>query len=159
MKPFRRTSLIACIALATVVTAAGAGSSDVAQARNQPPAPRVEVSTIAGVPTEALPDLGQCKLWYDALPVDRQAAQTDCEHALWLARTWGGRVIDHNRELARFAGRNNFSGVPIAALPARGYCRAWLGGVSPNAQPVQSDCRVARQIADRGHGRVLYMPL
>lgn len=158
MKPVRLTSLIACIAMATVLTATGAGSTDVAQASSDAAA-APEASGIDGVPAEALPQRGQCKLWYDALPVSRQAAQMDCEHAHWLARTWGGRVIDHDRELARYDGRNDFTGVPLSALPQRGFCRAWLSGVAADAQPIESDCRVARQIADRGHGRVIFMPL
>ena len=159
MQPFRLTSVIACIAMATVVTAAGAGSTDVAQALSDITAPRVEISHVEGVPVGALPQSGQCKLWYDDLPVGRQAAQMDCEHAQWLARTWGGRVIDHDGERARYEGRNDFTGVPVNALPRRGFCRAWLAGVDANAQPAESDCRVARRIAERDGGRVLFMPL
>lgn len=159
MKPFRLTSVIACIAMATVVTAAGAGSTDVAQALSDVSAPTVEISNVAGVPAGALPQRGQCKLWYDELPVGRQAAQMDCEHAQWLARTWGGRVIDHDGERARYEGRNDFTGVPVSALPRRGFCRAWLAGVDADAQPAESDCRVARQTAERNGGRVIFMPL
>lgn len=159
MQPFRLTSVIACLAMATVVTAAGAGSTDVAQALSDVTAPRVEVSHIEGVPVGALPQSGQCKLWYDDLPVARQTAQMDCEHAQWLARTWGGRVIDHDHERARYEGRNHFTGVPVSELPRRGFCRAWLDDVAIEAQPAESDCRVARQIADREGGRVIFMPL
>ena len=159
MKPFRLTSVIACLAMATVVTAAGAGSTDVAQALSDITAPHVEVSNVEGVPVGALPQSGQCKLWYDELPVARQAAQMDCEHAQWLARTWGGRVIDHDHERARYGGRNDFNGVPVSALPRRGFCRAWIEGVATEAQPAESDCRVARQVADRDGGRVIFMPL
>lgn len=157
MRALRATALAACIATAMFVGTAGTGTQILAQPFIATPPPIT--STVAGVPADALPESGQCKLWYDALPAERQAAQMDCEHANWLARTWGGRVIGHDRELARYEGRNDFTGVPVAALPERGFCRAWLDGVAANAQPAESDCRVARQIADRDHGRVLYIPL
>ena len=160
MKPFAVTSLVACVAVMAVLAgAAGAGTQGVAQALNVAPAPVFEPSSISGVPADALPRRGQCKIWYDALPAERQPAQMDCEHAQWLARTWGGRVIDHEREVARYEGRNNFTNVPVSALPQRGFCRAWLNSVDETAQPAESDCRVARQIADREHGRVIFMPL
>ena len=160
MKTLGVTGLVACIAaMAVLAGAAGAGTQGVAQPLNVAPAPVLEPSPISGVPADALPSRGQCKLWYDALPAERQPAQMDCEHAQWLARTWGGRVIDRDHERARYEDRNDFSGVPVSALPQRGFCRAWLNGVDESAQPAESDCRVARQIADREHGRVIYIPL
>jgi len=160
MKPLRVTGLISCVAaMAVLAGAAGAGTQDVAQPLNLAPAPVFEPSPISGVPAYALPAQGQCKLWYDALPAERQPAQMDCEHAQWLARTWGGRVIDRERELARYEGRNDFTDVPVTALPQRGFCRAWINGVDEGAQPAESDCRVARQIAERSGGRVIFMPL
>jgi hypothetical protein len=160
MKTLGVDGLIACIAaMAVLAGAAGAGTQDVAQPLNVAPAPVFEPSPISGVPIDALPSRGQCKIWYDALPAERQPAQMDCEHAQWLARTWGGRVIDREHEIARYEGRNDFTNVPVRALPQRGFCRAWLNGVDESAQPAESDCRVARQIADREHGHVIFMPL
>lgn len=160
MKTLGVTGLVACIAaMAVVAGVAGAGTQGVAQPLNVAPAPVIEPSSISGVPAYALPSRGQCKLWYDVLPAERQPAQMDCEHAQWLARTWGGRVIDRDHERARYEGRNDFTGVPVSALPQRGFCRAWLNGVDESAQPAESDCRVARQIAERSGGRVLFMPL
>ena len=159
MKKFAASVLAACALMAIAGGVAGAGP------RPQPisptivgPAHAVE-SKIAGVPLDALPRAGECRLWYDALPIDRQAAPMECEHAQWLARTWGGRVISHDAELAAYVGRNDFDGVPAADLPQRGFCRAWLDHVAPDQQPVQSDCLVARRIAEHAHGRVLFMPI
>jgi hypothetical protein len=159
MKTFAASAFAACAVMAIAVGVAGAGP------RPAPvtpmiagPAHAVE-SSIRGVLVDALPQAGQCRLWYDALPVDRQAAPMDCEHANWLVRTWGGRVIAHDAELAAYQGRNDFDGVPTAALPQRGFCRAWLDDVAPDQQPAESDCLVARRIVEHAHGRVLFMPI
>ncbi|MBN8606381.1 MAG: hypothetical protein J0L81_05630 [Caulobacterales bacterium] len=111
----------------------------------------------------AQPQLGQCQIQYDALPDTHQPAPMECEHAHWLARTWGGRVMENTGEAlierAAYDGRNDFSGVPASALPRRGYCRAWIDGRAPEAQPLENDCVVARREAAALGGRVIFMPL
>jgi hypothetical protein len=108
-------------------------------------------------------DLGQCLLEYDTLPAHRQPAAMECEHANWIARTWGGRVMEMTHEglveRASHAGRNDFTGVPAEALPGRGYCRAWLDGVAASRQPAEGDCRSAARLARERGGRVIFMPL
>ncbi|HVY84345.1 MAG TPA: hypothetical protein VG943_04370 [Caulobacterales bacterium] len=154
---FAFVALSAFAVMAATSLSLGA-SHDVAAAPTAP-----QPSNVRGLTTDDLPLSGQCRLWYDALPADRQPAAMNCEHALWLARTWGGRVIqgqdDGAREVASFQGRNDFTGVPEEALPRPGYCRAWIDGLSLDMQPAESDCREAKRIAHEQRGRVLFMPV
>ncbi len=121
------------------------------------------VSTIAGVPSEALPQSGQCRIFFDHVAADKQPAGMECGHALWLARNWGGRVVAvkglQAAVLDDFDGRNDFAGVPSDALPPAGYCRAWIDGLAAEQQPQATDCVAARHLASERGGRVLFMPL
>jgi hypothetical protein len=153
------SGLATALALSFLVGTAGARLET--QTAIEAPAARAASleSLIAGVPADELPHQGACRIWFEGVRAERQPAAMDCEHAHWVAQRWGGRVINRDRELAAYDGRNDFTGVPTSALPRPGYCRAWIDGAALDAQPAQSDCREARRTAASQGGRVLYMPL
>jgi hypothetical protein len=161
MKKFTLSGLIAAVGMTCLLAAAGPQEPQAA------PMPVVSeptiVSTIEGVPTEALPRSGECRIFFDNVAIHKQPASMECEHAHWLARSWGGRVVATEglsaTVVAEYEGRNDFTGVPSEAIPPRGYCRAWLPNVAAEFQPEASDCIVARRLAADGAGRVLFMPI
>ena len=161
MRRFVISGLFGIAALASIAAANLIPTTE-ASTPIQAPLPQA-VSTIEGVPTEALPASGQCRIFFDNVEISRQPAAMECEHAIWLARSWGGRVVGVTGTvasvLASYEGRNDFTGVPSTALPPRGYCRAWIDGLATDQQPSPSDCVEARHIAQSENGRVLFMPL
>lgn len=163
MSKLLASGFASAIAMAAVAFAAAPARTTQAEAAPTAIEAELVMSALEGVPLDELPNEGECRIWYDDLPVTRQPAQMDCEHADWLAQRWGGRVITMTgvgeAQLAAYEGRNDFTGVPAEALPRRGYCRVWVDGVDASDQPAQSDCRTARSMATAQGGRVLFMPL
>jgi hypothetical protein len=152
---------LAASGFATAFALVALGGSGVVAMRDEAP-PVEQYATAVSLPLNTV-ELGECRIHYDALPEDRQPASMECEHAHWLAKSWGGRVMEQTSEglteAAVYEGRNNFEGVPASELPRSGYCRAWLDDVAADEQPAESDCRTARTLASERGGRVIFMPL
>ena len=143
----------------------------VEEERAPPPAPAREPTGTRPtgsfrVPPDRVPPRGQCRIWYDDLPADRQPSAMTCARAHRVARNHGGRVIwarsDRGSEDGEVAsvdyGHVDLRGIPPDQLPPPGYCRVWLDGVAPERQPPPARCPEAEREADRTGGRLIYMP-
>lgn len=154
-------SRLSASGIATAFALAVLLGTALAEANHRVEAQVVEAPAVQSEQSET--PMGECRIRYDGLAMDRQPAAMECEHATWIARSWGGRVLRQTpqglAEVASYEGRNDFTGVPSTEVPTSGYCRAWIAGAPLDQQPAQNDCVAARREAAARGGRVLYMPL
>jgi hypothetical protein len=151
---------LAASGIATAFALAMLGGSAIATSQREQAQPTQPPAMQVSAPADRM-RLGQCRIEYEDLALDRQPAPMECEHAEWVAQRWGGRLLEKTSggltERGVFEGRNNFAGVPASDVPRAGYCRAWIDGAQE--QPAESDCRTAERTAAAQGGRVLFMPL
>jgi hypothetical protein len=118
------------------------------------------------VPPDAMPPLGQCRIWYDELPPEWQPPAMPCARAHDLAQKHGGRVVkaispksfQDGRALGVDYGPSDLPKVPPEQLPPPGYCRPWYDRLPAERQPAPMTCARAEQLVRKNGGRVVYMP-
>ena len=118
------------------------------------------------VPPEAVPPLGQCRIWYEVLPPHWQPPAMPCARAHALAAKHGGKVLKsisprasrEGRALAIDYGESDFGDLAPEQLPPPGYCRPWLSRTPAEKQPAPMTCERAELLVRQYGGKVIYMP-